>query len=247
MNFMKSIFINLVLAFSVLFVSCEKEETPENEEQEKQTIELLDSYKSVNGDITVNESYTYNDNFQLISISRSQSGSSTVYNLEYNTEGKLETVYQDDVRYASFIYSGSTVKLTSYYDGEVSSVRNCELNANNKIVREQSEGSEYYDTFVWNGDNMVERTVHSPNGETTTTSYTYNTDIMHPGFDKFFSYKHPMYNSKNACSESLWSYNNETTAYTLSVNDAGYLSKQVFTNILGLSTQTYSYKTVEIE
>lgn len=246
---MKTKLFFLLLAFSVVFVSCEKEEETKKgeEETEKKTVELLDSYKNVNGDLTVDESYTYNDDLQLIKIKRTMGGSTSEYELEYNDEGQLITVYVGDNLYASYSYNGSAVAFTNYYNGEVSGVRNCVMNANNKIVREQLEGSDYYDTFVWDGDNMTKRTTHSPDGETTTTSYTYNDQILQPGFGMYFSFKHPMFSCKNACSESLFSYNDEVTEYTLTANDKGYLSKRVFTNIIGKSTSSYYYKTVEIE
>ena len=204
-----------------------------DDQEEKTYLVMEKSYTTQFG--SESRTYTYDENDRVDEFVYFYSGSTTTYELDYDSEGRVTSISKNGEVDEKFSYSGNTVTKKSSYKDTWTTV-NITLNDDGKIIRKQTEGSDTYYTYEWENGNMISETRHS-DGETDITTYSYDETILNPAFDKYLE-NHPMHESKNAL--TLKQYSGDSKAeYTLESNDAGYLT-EIQGGMLN-STTTYTY------
>jgi len=250
---MKTKILSLIFIATVMLMSCEKETEEEmappapTPVETTTTIYLLDKYTSDNGDFDQSIEYTYTDDTLLTSAVKVIGETATHYVLEYDTEGRITKVFENDVISAMYSYVDGKINYSYYYHGELTYKHIFELNSNNKLIKYTTEGSEYYFTYTWDGDNMKTRSYYNADGIISTTTYSHDPTILSAEYNKYSIIAgHPSYSSKNATTQTVSDSDNEPMVYTLTANENNYIHTAESNNALGANIQTYTYKAVKI-
>jgi YD repeat-containing protein len=258
---MKTKLFGLVL-FALIFgfYSCEVEDgvEPEEKEEEVQTKEVYLLTKKTQNHPTAGIStttYSYNDENQLTGyeLTAYDGEMNNEYELSYDTEGRISSVTINGELKDEYEYSTGKVTHKSKYTPATGEgfwiTYNIDLNADGKAQKEQEEGSDIYRTYEWLEDNMISETYFSEGNDPSKTEYTRDEEILNPAAIWYMG-KHTVLESKNAATKKVYGAGSDyesATEYSLTANEAGYLTKSVIDGVLGTVTTSYTYKVVEVE
>ena len=241
---MKTKLFLLALIASLSLFSCEEDEFTEIDSGSGSSdTYLVTQYKYKNTTIgTINKTFTYNSDNLVSKITEVFENETTTYDISYDNMNRVIKIDQNGEGQYEFEYSaGKIVEKWNYNMTDYWQTINYDVDSDGKILRRQEKDSDSYSIYIWENGNMISNTFYYSGGNTTTT-YTYDTDILNPGYDQYLL-EHPMWESKNA--KSGFDTNSGGGSYTLSSNSGGYLtSSQAYNSYLGTTTETYTYTTL---